>query len=132
MRRGVQAVAVLVAIAAGLGLVKACNSPVPSSPDAGDLPSLMPRVLAIQPATCPEEGGVTVSIRGKDFHPWARVHFGNYEIGKVNVISDREIRVVAPAGIGTVGVTVINPGGQRHELGSALAYTPLPEEPGKP
>ena len=132
MGRVVRVVAVLTLAIAGLGLVTACNNPIPSSPDAGDLPSLMPRVLALQPAACSEEGGLPVSIRGTDFHPWARVRFGNYEIAEVTVVSDREIRVIAPAGIGMVSVTVINPGGQKHELGSAFTYEPPAEEPAKP
>ena len=59
----------------------------------------------------PIAGGTTVTITGTNFVSGATVHFGSKAGTSVNVQSATTLTAVAPAGSGTVDVTVSTPGG---------------------
>ena len=70
-----------------------------------------PRVTALSPATGPQSGGTTVTISGTNLAFIKAVYFGTHRASRLVVISARRIRVVDPAGTGTVSVRVVTPGG---------------------
>lgn len=71
-----------------------------------------PAVTALEPAEGPATGGNVVVVRGRDFTARALVSFGDTRAGEVQVLSDTELRVVAPAHLpGPVDVTVSTGGG---------------------
>ncbi len=70
-----------------------------------------PTVTAVSPTAGPPGGGNTVTITGTNFAAGAAVRFGTNRGTSVNVESATTLTVVAPAGAGTVDVTVGTPGG---------------------
>ncbi|MGR3932652.1 IPT/TIG domain-containing protein [Streptomyces sp. BRA346] len=59
----------------------------------------------------PATGGNTVTIYGSNLTLTSAVAFGGNPATAINVISDSQLTVTAPAGAGTVQVTVTTPGG---------------------
>jgi hypothetical protein len=87
---------------------------------------LAPSITDLTPATGPECGGTLVTITGSDFHPPCRVDFGSGNpSGYVSYVGPGELVAAAPAGSGTVNVTVTNVDGQ--SSGSAATYAYLPD-----
>ncbi|RUR01400.1 IPT/TIG domain-containing protein [Labedella endophytica] len=83
-------------------------------------------ITAVTPASGEEPGGETVTITGSCFTGATGVLFGDEPATDVVVVDDGTITAVTPAGIGTVDVTVVNPG----ECGDATledAFTYVPE-----
>jgi len=76
-----------------------------------------PYVSSLSPNKGTHKGGTTVTIRGSNFIGVTSVHFGGKLGGKLRVISATEIKVVAPAGAGTVHVTVTAVGGTSNAPG---------------
>lgn len=71
-----------------------------------------PAVTGLDPAQGPAGGGNVVVVRGRDFTQRMVVAFGDTRAGEVQVLSDTELRVVAPAHLpGPVEVTVSTAGG---------------------
>jgi hypothetical protein len=68
--------------------------------------ALLPTVVGISPTSGPASGGTGVTITGTDFTSPARVHFGPNGATDVAVESPTQIVATAPAGGGTVDVTV--------------------------
>jgi hypothetical protein len=60
----------------------------------------------VRPATGAAAGGTSVTITGHAFAPGAVVRFGSARATNVVVASTHRITAVAPAGTGTVDVTV--------------------------
>jgi hypothetical protein len=73
-----------------------------------------PTITAISPNPVNSAGGTTVTITGSGFLAGASVMFGSITVpaSSVQVLSSNAIQVVAPsAPVGTVAVTVTDPGG---------------------
>ena len=73
--------------------------------------SLVPVVTAVSPPAAPLAGGTTVTITGINFTGATTVDFGSTAGTNVVVKSATQITVTAPAGTGTVDITVITPNG---------------------
>ena len=65
-----------------------------------------PIVTGLSPTSGPAAGGTTVTITGSGFAAGATVKFGSKAAKNVTVVSAVQITAVAPAGTGTVDVTV--------------------------
>lgn len=70
-----------------------------------------PVVTEVSPATGPEAGGTSVTISGVRFDEASAVSFGATPAGEFTVNSPTSITATAPAGKGTVDVTVTTPQG---------------------
>ncbi len=70
-----------------------------------------PQVSGVSPAIGISEGGTAVVISGTGFTGATAVHFGTNAASDVQVVDDGEITATAPAGSGTVDVTVTGPAG---------------------
>jgi len=70
----------------------------------------VPAVSAVTPATGPASGGTTVTIKGTNLSFATAVHFGK-TLALVIGDSPTSVRVRAPAGSGTVSLTVTTPAG---------------------
>ncbi|WP_342708354.1 Ig-like domain repeat protein [Bradyrhizobium sp. B124] len=70
-----------------------------------------PAVASISPTSGPAAGGTTVIISGGSFSTATAVRFGAVNATSFVVNSSERITAVAPAGTGTVDVTVTNPSG---------------------
>jgi hypothetical protein len=71
----------------------------------------LPAVIQVEPGAGPTSGGNTVTITGTNLTLAESVFFGATEAVSVVVVSDNQLQVTAPAGSGTVPVTVVTPGG---------------------
>jgi hypothetical protein len=69
----------------------------------------LPTVSSISPASGPN--GTVVTVNGTGFVAGAKVAFGATPAANVVRASSTQLRAVAPAGSGTVAVTVTTPGG---------------------
>jgi hypothetical protein len=84
----------------------------------------------IEPGSGPEAGGTQVTITGHCFAGATAVLFGDVPATSFEVVDDTSIIAVAPAGVGTVDVTVVGSeecGGATAE--DAFAYTPAAGAP---
>jgi hypothetical protein len=70
-----------------------------------------PGVTGISPSSGPATGGTSVTITGTNFTGATAVRFGGSNAGSFTVNSSTQITASAPAGSGTVDVTVVTPGG---------------------
>lgn len=70
-----------------------------------------PVVASISPTSGPAAGGTTVTIAGGSFSTATAVRFGAVNATSFVINSSERITAVAPAGTGTVDVTVTNPSG---------------------
>jgi hypothetical protein len=70
-----------------------------------------PALSALSPTSGPPGGGTRVMIKGANFAYVTAVYFGSHRGSHLRVISPRLIRIVAPAGSGTVNVRVRTAGG---------------------
>ncbi len=86
----------------GLTLVMTCQSEPNPQP---------PTVTGLSASTGPAKGGTTVSVEGTGFSPTSTVAFGSTAATSVSFVSSTTLNVVAPAGSGTVDVTVTGAGG---------------------
>lgn len=92
-----------------------------------------PTITGIAPGTGPAAGGTTITITGAGLTGTTTVKFGAVSASAVTVLSDTTIQAVAPAGTGTVSVTVTTPGGTSNALyyvyGSVSTSTELQSAP---
>lgn len=70
-----------------------------------------PVVFDVEPHFGPESGGTSVDITGSNLALTTAVDFGPNPATGFTVVSDSEVTAIAPAGTGTVVVTVTTPGG---------------------
>jgi len=104
------------AAADGSGTVqpRAAGAPVAGSPTPAPVAAAGPLVRSLTPATGPLTGGNVVVVLGERLAPDPEVWFGTVRASSVEVRSDGELRVVAPAHLpGEVEVVV------RTSLGSS-------------
>ena len=86
-----------------------------------------PTVTGLQPTTGPAGGGTTVTITGTGFTGASAVDFGAHAASSFAVNSATSITATAPAGSGTVDVTVTTPGGtSATSTADEYSYTPAP------
>jgi large repetitive protein len=81
-----------------------------------------PGVSSLSPARGPVKGGTKVTIHGTNFIGVTAVHFGTKLATNLKVISATEITVTAPAGSGTVHVTVTAVGGASSGTSTASKF----------
>jgi len=86
---------------------KGGNSPI-GSPDDFDY---RPAVTTLEPGYGAPAGGTHVTITGTNFNEVSTVEFGSRDAARFKVESETKIIAVAPAGTGTVDVTVTTAGG---------------------
>jgi len=85
-----------------------------------------PTVTKLAPAVGSDVGDVTVTVRGRNFVGRVSVLFGATPATRVRVLSPSEITATAPAGSGTVYVTVSAVGGiSRRTSASKYRYEPV-------
>jgi hypothetical protein len=70
-----------------------------------------PATPELTPAEGPATGGQTVTLSGLQYTGATAVSFGGTPASSFEVLSDKTIKAVTPAGSGTVDVTVTTPGG---------------------
>ncbi len=78
---------------------------------AGSGPPPAPTVSAVAPSSGPSSGGTSVTVRGTNFAVGNTVTFGATAATGVTVASSTSLTATAPAGSGTINVTVSGPGG---------------------
>ncbi|MEV6326077.1 IPT/TIG domain-containing protein, partial [Nocardia sp. NPDC051787] len=83
-----------------------------------------PTLASVVPDSGPETGGNTVILTGTGFAGTTAVNFGGNPAVSFTVVSDTELSVDAPAGTGSVNVTVTSAGGV--STGVAYTYVPAP------
>ena len=81
-----------------------------------------PAVSSLAPAKGTHRGGTRVTIHGTNFIGVTAVHFGTKLATGLKVISATQITVIAPAGSGTVHVTVTAAGGTSSATSAAGKY----------
>ena len=79
-----------------------------------------PEITKIEPASGPQAGGSVVTISGERFTGATAVKFGTTNATTFEVDSETSISAVAPAGSGTVCVTVTTPSGTSAESAGCL------------
>jgi hypothetical protein len=84
----------------------------------------VPTAASIAPSSGPQTGGNTVTITGTGFTGATAVTYGGTPAPSFTVVSDTQITAVAPAGTGTVSVTVTTAGGTSN--GISYTYVPAP------
>ncbi|WP_269854726.1 IPT/TIG domain-containing protein [Streptomyces sp. RPT161] len=85
----------------------------------------VPVLSSIAPASGPASGGTTVTLTGTGLTRVTAVRFGSTAATSFTVVSDTHISAVAPAGSGTVQVTVITPGGTSNGLPYGYVMNPV-------
>ncbi len=87
----------------------------------------LPTVTEVSPDKGPTAGGTSVTITGKHLNEATAVKFGSTAASSVTADSETSITAVAPAGTGTVDVTVSTPGGvSATNSADRFSYVPLP------
>jgi hypothetical protein len=86
-----------------------------------------PTVSNVTPNKGPEAGGTSVTITGTNFNEAAAVEFGSIGATSFEVVSATSITAVAPAGEGTVDVSVTSSGGvSATSAADEFSYVPVP------
>ena len=86
-----------------------------------------PTVSGISPIAGPLGGGTLVTITGTGFTGATAVMFGINQAASVTVVSASTITALSPAGTGSVGVTVMGPGGTSAiSPADVFTYQPAP------
>ena len=85
-----------------------------------------PTVTSVSPAAGPDAGGTAVTIHGTAFTTATSVSFDDTVVGSFTVVDDTTITTTAPAGLGTVDVSVTIPVGGEGTRADAFRYFPLP------
>ena len=84
---------------------------------------LGPVVTSVSPQSGPSAGGTTVTIKGTDLNGATQVMFGSTPVTPSSISGNgKVIKVVSPAGTGTVDIVVDTPGGDSPTT-SADQYT---------
>ncbi|WP_230329970.1 IPT/TIG domain-containing protein [Nocardia aurantiaca] len=84
----------------------------------------VPTVISVSPNSGPVTGGTVVTVTGTGFTGATAVNFGAAPATLYFVLSDTQILAIAPAGTGTVQVTVTTAAGT--SAGVAFTYLPVP------
>ncbi len=92
---------------------------------------LAPTVTGVSPSSGPSAGGNQVTITGANFTGTSTVKFGS-STAVIKSGTDTQLIVIAPAGSGTVDVTVISSSGDTSAIGAADKYTYITPTPPPP
>ncbi|MEU1618394.1 IPT/TIG domain-containing protein [Streptomyces sp. NPDC005722] len=84
-----------------------------------------PVLLSLAPSQGPAAGGTTVTLTGTDLSGATAVRFGSTPATGYTVDSPTRITAVAPAGTGTVAVTVTTPGGTSNSVAYSYVGSPV-------
>ncbi|MEV7471829.1 IPT/TIG domain-containing protein [Streptomyces kronopolitis] len=84
----------------------------------------VPVLSSVSPNSGPPAGGTAVTLTGTGLTNASAVRFGATAATSFTVVSDTLITAVAPAGSGTVQVTVTTPGGISNGVSYTYALTP--------
>ncbi|MGX1976985.1 IPT/TIG domain-containing protein [Streptomyces kronopolitis] len=87
-------------------------------------PSPVAVLSSVTPSSGPTAGGTTVTLAGTNLASTTTVRFGATPASSFTVVSDTRVTAVAPAGTGTVQVTVTTLGGTSNGLTYTYAATP--------
>ncbi|MFF2148938.1 IPT/TIG domain-containing protein, partial [Kitasatospora sp. NPDC058190] len=85
---------------------------------------MAPVISGINPNHGPAAGGTAVTISGSGFTGATSVKFGTVPVSSFTLVSDSQITTAAPAGSGSVAVTVTTPLGTSN--GVTFSYTVPP------
>ncbi|WP_082393106.1 IPT/TIG domain-containing protein [Nocardia arizonensis] len=77
---------------------------------------VIPSLISINPTRGPQTGGTTVTLSGSNLSGVTAVKFGATPATSFTVVSNTHITAVAPAGVGTVPVTVTTATGTSNAL----------------
>jgi IPT/TIG domain len=101
----------------GLGTVPVTvTTPAGTASGLGFTYVLAPILLFSNPAMGPQAGGTTVTITGLGLSGVTGVKFGATPATSFTIVSDTQITAVAPAGTGTVPITVTSTAGSSNGL----------------
>jgi len=101
--------------------------------EAFEYVSPAPEVTGVIPATGPKDGGIDVVVQGNNFVSGATVRFGLATAPTVIVADAHTLTARLPANtVGTVTVTVINPGASQQSGTLEDAFTYVDEVSGEP
>ncbi len=101
----------------------------------GNCPVAVPTINDVSPATGPTSGGTTIVILGTNFTGTSRVQVGGIDATRFEVLGDRTVTAVTPAGaVGLATVTVTTAGGTATRAGAfryfdSSWYTVLEQDP---
>ncbi|MFJ5219457.1 IPT/TIG domain-containing protein [Streptomyces sp. NPDC088354] len=84
-----------------------------------------PVLVSVSPNGGPSAGGTTVTLTGTDLSGATAVRFGTTAATSYTVDSPTQITAVAPAGTGTVPVTVTTPGGTSNSVFYSYVGAPV-------
>ncbi|MFB7289074.1 IPT/TIG domain-containing protein [Actinacidiphila glaucinigra] len=84
-----------------------------------------PVLVSVSPAQGPSAGGTPVTLTGTNLSGATAVGFGATPATGFTVDSPTQITAVAPAGTGTVPVTVTTPGGTSNAVGYSYVGSPV-------
>ncbi|MFJ5801520.1 IPT/TIG domain-containing protein [Streptomyces decoyicus] len=85
----------------------------------------VPTLTSVTPTSGPTAGGTTVTLTGTGLATASAVRFGATPAASFTVVSDTHITAVAPAGTGTVPVTVTTPGGTSNGISYTYSAAPI-------
>ncbi|MFJ3953849.1 beta strand repeat-containing protein [Streptomyces libani] len=85
----------------------------------------VPVLSSVSPGSGPASGGTVVSLSGSGFSGATAVRFGGVSAA-FSVVSGSQITATAPAGSGTVQVTVTTPGGTSNGVSFTYVSAPVP------
>jgi hypothetical protein len=85
----------------------------------------LPALSSVVPASGPTPGGNTVTLTGTNLTGATAVQFGATAASSFTVVSATQITAVAPAGTGTVQITVTTPGGTSNPLTYTYVTVPV-------
>ncbi|WP_327115921.1 IPT/TIG domain-containing protein [Nocardia sp. NBC_01730] len=112
----------------GLGTVPVTVSTVGGTSNAVSYTYVLPPILlSLIPNSGPSAGGTMVTLTGVGLSGATGVSFGATPAISFTVVSDTQITAVAPAGLGTVQVTVTTAAGSSNGL--PFAYVSVPTVP---
>jgi formylglycine-generating enzyme required for sulfatase activity len=101
----------------------------------GNCPVAVPTITSVSPPNGPNSGGRTIVILGTNFTGTSRVQVGGINATRFEVLGDRTITAVTPAGaVGLATVTVTTAGGTATRAGAfryfdSSWYTVLEQDP---
>jgi len=84
-----------------------------------------PTLSSATPASGSPAGGTQVTLTGSGFTGATAVRFGSVSATSFSIVSDTRISTVAPAGSGTVQITVTGPGGTSNGVPYSYAIAPV-------
>ncbi|MFE3884826.1 IPT/TIG domain-containing protein [Streptomyces lydicus] len=84
----------------------------------------VPVLTSVTPSSGPAAGGTTVTLTGTGLATTSAVRFGATAATSFTVVSDTHVTAVAPAGTGTVQVTVTTPGGTSNGVSYTYSVAP--------